>query len=530
MQLPDGISLIPMTAWENRHQNFNVRFTKDACFNMRLPFNFNEHEKNYHATTKNFQWLIQHAIDRGITLRALGAGWSFTEVAVCDGGIVDTREIRDLFRIQESFLSPSYLTNGRKAEDLIFTQCGMSMLQMSKELESENGWMRSLKASGASNGQTMAGATATGTHGAAFEVGAVHDTIVGLHMITGPDKHVWLERASYPVASQEFINWLGAERISDDDVFNAAVVSFGSFGFIHGMLFETEPIFLLEKRTVGNIPYNSALRTAINQLNFNEIASFLPYPLDSPDHHLYHFEVLVNPHKFAENDKDKGVFMKVMYKIPYFKDYPKPLNNPRYEYGDDLLGIIQTVLDHMGRFLRQKLIPLLVTSLLPEGYNTNEKSFGTIGKIFGNTKFRGKAASAAIAIDIKNAALLIDEIVKLNKKIAFPGAVALRYVKGTKALLGFTKFEKTCVLELDGVESKTCRNFLETFWNRLEELNIPYTLHWGKLNFNLDKKRLRRMYGDATVDQWISCRHRLLDENTRKVFTNSFMKKCGLDE
>ena len=86
------------------------------------------------------------------------------------------------------------------------------------------------------------------------------------------------------------------------------------------------------------------------------------------------------------------------------------------------------------------------------------------------------------------------------------------------------------MLELDGVESKTCRNFLEIFWKRLEELNIPYTLHWGKLNFNLNKKRLRHMYGDAVVDKWITCRHKLLDEDTRKVFTNSFMKKCGLDE
>ena len=152
--------------------------------------------------------------------------------------------------------------------------------------------------------------------------------------------------------------------------------------------------------------------------------------------------MLVNPHKFAENDKEKGVFMKVMYKIPYFKDYPKPLNNPRYEYGDDLLGIIQTVLDHMGKFLRQKFIPLLVTNLLPEGYNTNEKSFGTMGKIFGNTKFRGKAASAAIAIDIKNAALIIDEIVKLNKKIAFPGAVALAFCKRHKGFAWLYKIRK----------------------------------------------------------------------------------------
>jgi hypothetical protein len=38
------------------------------------------------------------------------------------------------------------------------------------------------------------------------------------------------------------------------------------------------------------------------------------------------------------------------------------------------------------------------------------------------------------------------------------------------------------------------------------------------------------MYGDATVDKWIACRHQLLDDASRKVFTNEFMKKCGLDE
>src|SRR5687767_3647647 len=114
MQLPDGISLIPITEWENRHQNFKVTFAKDACFNMRLPFTFNEFEKNYHATTKNFQWLIQHAIDRGIRLRAMGGGWSFSDVAVSDG-IVDTRELRNFSGIAESFLHPQYLTDGRKA-------------------------------------------------------------------------------------------------------------------------------------------------------------------------------------------------------------------------------------------------------------------------------------------------------------------------------------------------------------------------------------------------------------------------------
>jgi hypothetical protein len=81
---------------------------------------------------------------------------------------------------------------------------------------------------------------------------------------------------------------------------------------------------------------------------------------------------------------------------------------------------------------------------------------------------------------------------------------------------------------MDGVDSKVSRKFFEKIWNRLEELNIPYTLHWGKINFNLNPQRVRAMYGDAAVDKWIASRNRLLDAPARKVFTNKFTQQCGL--
>lgn len=496
---------------------------------MRLPFAFTEQVKNYHATTKNFQWLIQHAIDNGLRLRAMGNGWSFSDVAVCQGGIVDTRELRTFFSLGDSFLAPQYLASGKTAKDLVFTQCGMSILQLNKELEQENGWMRALSASGASNGQTIVGATATGTHGAGFKVGAVHDAIVGLHIVTGADTHVWLERASYPVASDEFINWLGAEAIRDDELFNAAVVSFGSFGFIHGVLLETEPIYLLEKYTVANIPFNDALRAAINEWNFDGLTDYLPFPAESPGRSLYHFEIVVNPHRFAENDPEKGVFMKVMYKVPYRTDYTKPAPAPGdFQYGDELLGLIQTVLDNLGKNIVQKLVPPLVTKLFPLAFASNEASIGTIGETFTNTKFRGKAASAAIAIDTAHSARAIEEIVDLNKKNVFAGGLALRFVKGTAATLGFTKFPKTCVLEMDGVDSATSRRFFTSVWNRLENLGIEHTLHWGKINFDLDEQRVRHMFGDTAVNKWLAARRALLNDATREVFTNAFMERCGL--
>lgn len=529
MVLPNGISLLPITSWQNGHQNFTVQLQKDASFNMRLPFAFTEQEKNYHATTQNFQWLIRHAIDNGIRLRAMGNGWSFSEVAVCKGGIVDTRELRTFFSVGDNFLSPQYLATGKTGKDVIFTQCGMSMLQLNKELEQENGWFRAVRASGASNGQTIAGATATGTHGAGLKVGAVHDSVIGLHIITGADKHVWLERASNPVASQFFTDWLGAEVIRDDDLFNAAVVSFGSFGFIHGILLETEPVYLLEKFTVPDIPYNDKLLSAMQEWNFDALQEFLPFPAESAGRSLYHFEVVVNPHRFAINDPGKGVFLKLLYKIPYRNDYPKPPPAPgNFQYGDELLGLIQTVLDKLGERITNKLVQQLVNKLFPLAFASNEKATGTIGELFTNTKFRGRAASAAIAIDTANAGRAIEEIVRMNTQTAFAGGLALRFVKGTPALLGFTKFPKTCVLEMDGVEAAASRRFFNNVWNRFEELGIDYTLHWGKINFNLNEQRIRRMYGDAAVNRWLAARHSLLNDATRLVFTNEFMERCGL--
>jgi hypothetical protein len=137
--------------------------------------------------------------------------------------------------------------------------------------------------------------------------------------------------------------------------------------------------------------------------------------------------------------------------------------------------------------------------------------------------------SAAIGLDVSHTSEVLEMIVAINKSTPFPGALSFRFVKGSTALLGFTKFPINCVLEMDGVDSGVTRDFFKKAWDTLESNDIPYTLHWGKINFNLDADRVRKMYGEETVNKWIACRHQLLDEESRKVFTNDFMKRCGLD-
>jgi hypothetical protein len=51
------------------------------------------------------------------------------------------------------------------------------------------------------------------------------DYVVGMHLVVGPDRDVWIERASYPVLSDALVEVLGAQLIRDVTLFNSALVS-----------------------------------------------------------------------------------------------------------------------------------------------------------------------------------------------------------------------------------------------------------------------------------------------------------------
>lgn len=491
--------------WSPRHETYTQPI--ENLYNLANDDTGNVVD-DYNTTTKGIQNLIDEAIQKKRHLRAIGGEWSFTRISATDGILLNTKLLNMTIRITPASVHKQY---PKKADDLYFCQCGVSVQEISERLRKRN---RSLMTSGASNGQTIAGALSTGTHGSAFDIGSMSNFVVGLHLIISPTRHVWLEKSSYPVASASFIEKLNAELVRDDELFNAALVSFGSFGFMHGVMLETAPLFLYECHRERML-IDDALLALMQTLDFT--GSSLPKGDERP----YHFQTLFNLY-----DLDKGAFVTTMYKRPYTDDYTPPaLALPAIGPGDDAPTFIGTITQAIPA-----LVPALVTALTNSQYKPYSNLMGTHGEIFSNTDVHGKVLSTAIGVDLADVLRVKDIILSLNETNGpFTGVVAFRYVKGTEAILGFTRFPTTCVVELDGVFSTNTLAFCEALWDKLEAESIPFAFHWGKI-LSLTKDRLRRMYSDSHVDRWITARNKLMrNEACMEVFRNDVMSQWGLD-
>ena len=512
--VPKRSFFAPLDTWTGRHQTYKQNIEGQHSFQVfHPPNNPAARLEAYNAATKELQGLIAQAVQEQKTLRAYGSSWSLSKVAVSEHRLVSTKALRIRFTLPASQVSASYAGERSK---LRFLQCGYSIAEINRVLFQEG---LSLKASGSNNGQTLPGVVSTGTHGSAFKFGATQDFVVGIHLITGPSKHVYLERESYPVVKPSFASALGAELIRDDTLFDAALVSFGSFGIIHGLMIEARELFLLDGyRSYRN--FNPALRKAITTLDFSGLS--MPKPASK----LYHFQVTINPND-AIPPKSAAVLL--MFERPWTQDYEPP------EWDDGAAGPGASGLEVMGELL--ELVPSSLGSIVKPLLNTQVKNAlapyevtGAIKDLFRGEKTTGKVFASGVGVPLSNAldVLSIALDTYANFGTILPMLITLRFVKGTQALLGFTKFDPTCVLEIDGLYTPKSQEYVRTVWGNLEQAGIPFTMHWGKINSFMTKARVKNMYGE-NVDKWIASRESLLESpEVRNVFTNGFMKPLGL--
>jgi hypothetical protein len=496
--------------WENNHQNIQFRAKRYYDPSIGNILNPNDFVTQWIVGAKSLKDIISEGIDNNRCVRGVGSGWSLSEVMKTTDYLVNSGPldlIKTNFEVEDTVAA-------NDANNIVLVQSGVKVSQLNMALQSLN---KALETTGASDGQTIGGAISTGTHGSAIDIGSMADLVLALHIITSPDEEYWIE-PSNKVFSDAFVTKLlpDTKRINDDDVFNSAVVSFGSFGLIYGVALRCVPNYLL---SVYHRRYEWDLIK--NCLNNPRDLSVLNLP-NNP----YHFEVIKNPF-----DPTNGVVV-AMYKEA--ANTPPTLiveHGRRYRGITDLIAILAKITDEFPfeiPVIMRILNHVLLNNYPPyEGetqypYNLFTSSFGT--------SLAGPGVSCELGLDIADAVRVSELIIDIIKnKVPIIGLLCLRFVKKSRATLAFTKFETTCTVELPAIHASETASCYNKIWKTLEEQNIPFTLHWGQVN-NLNERNLTQKYGPNLITKWKEARSRiLLEPRQRKMFTNHFVNQCGLN-
>ena len=472
--------------------------------------------------TRQIQRSIASAKVRRLAYRGVGRGWSLSEAPLTDGIMLDNSVLLGRKRLFANQLDPAYSGDAEARNGLCLIQCGNYISELNEWLENDTNKL-SFRTTGAANGQTIIGATSTGTHGSALDAGALHDHIVGIHLLAGESRQYWIERASYPVVKAALPQSLNAELIRDDDIFNAVVMGLGAFGIVHNVAIEARPRFLLDAynydtdRQGNRLTLNSAMRNRIANLDFTTDPA-----LDPPGKsgRPYFFQPIINP-----NSNPPEVLVTQMYEKPWADGYHPDYRIKQGTFGPgwDFVTVAGAALD-----LFQDLVPLFSRLVAQQMFALGHTT-GSWGESFGYKTLRTKVASGTVAVPLDRALETLDILLDLNADIGpVPLVFGCRYVRKSPALLAFSRWDPTFVVSIDGIHNDDSLEFLEKIPERMEVNGIPFTQHWGKTN-GYTRQRIETAFGND-YGKWIAARHHLLpDPADRAMFTNGLMRACGLD-
>lgn len=489
-------------AWTNWHETDAV----EAARHVRLfytpfrPFS----PEGFRQSADLVLDFIEQARQAGATIRAVGSAWSFSKISAQENcWLLDTSAANRKKRFTRGELHPEFSGD---PDSLLLCQCGTTIHAINQYLERKRG--RSLVSVGASNGQTIVGAMSTGTHGSAFRHGAIQSQVVAIQLLTVDGKNLWIERPGEKIVRDEFAQSLGATAERRDDLFDAALVSLGMLGVIHAVVIRSQPLFLLSASQFEH-PRDGSLKDAMETLDLTHL-TIPPTVQPDGDAKEYFFQLVVNPY-----DPDGPARVKVMYDIgwpddDYEIDYSQ---QGKWGVAFDLPGFVGGMLDSV-----EELTPAVVSAMFKRELPLFDQKKGTVGQTFNFTSPLSRTVGAALAVPAADGPRALELALEAHREAGpAPVGYACRFVQQTRGYLSFTRFDPTCVIDIDGLVSQNTETVMEAVRTAFDAHGIDYTQHWGKFH-DYRQGRLERSYG-ADLEAFLGVRRELLPtEADRRTF------------
>jgi L-gulono-1,4-lactone dehydrogenase len=489
-----------------------------AARRQRLKF---KQRKRWHNHTKN-AWveplrryepkdldelteIVREAREARCTIRAVGSGHSWSDVALTPGYLIETHNLSRPLEID-------CLRSDWDGPALARVQAGMRIRELNNVLW---GRQQALKQMGGYDGQTVAGVISTSTHGSGLGFGPLSDNAVSIDLVAADATVHRVEREGGPTDPASFAEaHPGWELHQGDDWFNAVSVSMGCMGVIYAVTLEVrESFWLTETRELK--PW-SQVREDLLDIEALE--------------RIEHYEVLVNPYE-VDGERRSLITTRVQTASP-----AKPRARDRLRRNWLLewvcgLWLTRTVLPFVGN-LRPSAGPSTINSILK--WMADKEYTNRSYKVFNiGTANYLPAYSSEIGVPVTgdNHVRAIEEVFAVAQRhrelggIYETSPIALRFVRRSPACMSMMHAADTMMIELiQMVRTEGGFELLGAYEDALYKYGGRP--HWGQVNTLTGSHRLLgSMYPE--LDAWIRIRDAL---DPAGMFDSPFAKRVGISQ
>lgn len=514
---------------ENVHwTNFHGTVSRDVAEELRPTLAAGQPSTDYGSALRA---ILQDSFSRGIPLRTIGARWSLSEVGAPGARTLEPSDLNRVSLLANGFAKGSFaahLTATGSRAALI--EGGTHVFRVNQEL-GRLGY--ALRTSGASDGHRMAGMIATGTHGSALHVGAVHDTVKALHVVIAPDKAVLLQPAhNDPAAAASDAPFAGelaqvltersgipTELVADDDLFFAAVVSLGSFGVVHSVIVDVAPLYVFSGDVVSYAADDARLRALVQTLDPTVVGQTAD---------PYHLALVVVPYA----SDDKAVYVTSLGASPLGA---KPYLSARPQASvltSNVADIIAKLVGKLDNFATAPLVEKFLNDQAKDTYKTLQVKGAFASQVFGPTRLPpGVGTSSELCFAHADAWPALEVIRATIRREANHGrhllsGINVRFVPATRALLGMNMHAMNCFIEMPTIHASYTEQLYRNIWAALDAAGLKYAFHWGQVQA-LTPARVVSYYGER-VERWKAARAAFLTPAARTIFASPILTAAGL--
>jgi hypothetical protein len=517
-----------------REQWRDVHFFNDGvrCTRYEVRWTGGTLEEQLRNVGAGVSAVLKEAFDRALPVRVPGGRWSLSTISKPSGSLLDLSNYRRIGKVPEAWLADA----GAPPVVPVLIAGGITVNVINRELAALG---LALQTSGASDGQTLAGAIATGTHGADLRVGALHDTVLALHVVVSPTESVLIQGSAGHLneqAAQTLAAWFGIEcrLLSDDQLFRAAQVHLGSLGVVLNVVLAAVPLYYWSRcRTAhqDGASWRAVLRTR-EPRNANGLH------LPQPDY----LQFILNPYA-PEPATEPRAWITSMRKLPYANQPDVVTNVTDVSLRSDLAAFLPAIIEVFQSHADAWLDPVLrrITSLqLREFYGSQPATDAALpGVMFGPPERFGldfdplRGASAEYVFDAAQARQAVELILEtlrsqMDAHRQYFGGIGVRFVKGSDAWLAPNAKPINTFVELQSISTTELPAIHAAIGDALTQAGIAYGGHWGQWELN-SPEVARRWWGDHALQSWQAARADLLSPTARRIFASPILKVAGLD-